>query len=109
LTFLRDRNRLAPATTEMERALDASLERAARNARGAYYVRSPDTDLYYRVVRDNGGRSVLLVPLSDDARDAISDLEVVTATMPDGTQGDAYAADIAHYERLSRLPRRVLR
>src|SRR5262249_30520760 len=55
-----------------------------RNGRGPYYVRMPDTDLYFRVVRDNGGRSVLVVPLSDAARDAIADHEVYAVTMPDG-------------------------
>lgn len=82
----------------------------SRNARPrvGYYVRSPDTDLYYRVVRDNGGRYVLLVPLTDDARDAIADHEVYPVTMPDGTEGEGYSADIAHYERVSKLPRWVL-
>lgn len=114
LDFLRERerNRVRSASGRTQRALNASLERAAgsRNARGrdGYYVRSPDTDLYYRVVRDNGGRYVLLVPLTDEARDAIADHEVYPVTMPDGTEGEGYSDDIAHYERVSKLPRWVL-
>jgi hypothetical protein len=114
LDFLRERerNRLRSASGRTQRALNASLERAAgsRNARGrsGYYVRAPDTDLYYRVVRDNGGRRVLLVPLTDEARDAIADHEVHPVTMPDGTQGEGYSADRAHYKRVSKLPRWVL-
>jgi hypothetical protein len=110
--FLREseRNRVRSGAGSTERALTASLERVAesRNARAGYYVRKPDTDLYYRVVRDNGGRYVLLVPLTDDARDAIADREVYPATMPDGTEGEAYSDDIARYERVRRLPRSVL-
>jgi hypothetical protein len=68
----------------------------------------PGTDLYFRVVRDNGGRYVLLVPLTDDARDAVADREVYTATMPDGTEGQAYSDDRNRYERVPRVPRRVL-
>lgn len=97
---------------QIERALNTSLARAAgsRNARprAGYYVRSPDSDLYYRVVRDNGGRQVLLAPLTDDARDAISDREVYEVTLPDGSGGEGYSDDIAHYERVSKLPRWVL-
>jgi hypothetical protein len=106
----RERNRLRSAPTGGERALNASLEQVAetRNARAGYYVRPPDTDLFYRVVRDNGGRSVLLVPLTDDARDAIVNHDVYVVTMPDGSQGEAYADDIARYQRVQRLPRWVL-
>jgi hypothetical protein len=105
----RERNRVRSASGRTQRALNASLERAAsRNGSASYHVRMLETKLYYRVVRANGGHSVLLVPLSDDARDAISDRQVFSVTMEDGTDGEAFSDDIARYERVSRLPRGVL-
>jgi hypothetical protein len=102
--------RVRSASGSTERALNASLEEAAesRNARGSYYVRIPDTQLYFRVVRDNGGRYVLLVPLTDDARDAIADRQLYAVTMPDGSEGEAFSDERFRYERVSRVPRSVL-
>ena len=54
----REKNRVRMASGEIEEELDANLEELAeeRNAqRAGYYVRRPDTNLYYRVVHDNGG------------------------------------------------------
>jgi hypothetical protein len=118
----RERQRALRAADEDESQLNAELEHVAdegdaatehdedepRNGRGSYYVRMPDTDLYFRVVRDHGGRSVLVVPLSDEARDAVADHPAYAVTMPDGSYGEAYHDDIARYERVSRVPRWVL-
>jgi hypothetical protein len=100
---------------KVERALNASLGRAASSARNGgagvrgYFVRWPETDLYYRVVRDNGGRRILVVPLTDEARDAVADRDAVSFMLPDGSYGDAFNVDAAHYERVSKPPRWVFR
>ena len=106
----RERNRPRSAAESMARTLNVGLERAAegRNGDGSYYARMRGTALYYRVVRDNGGRYLLLVPLTDSAHDAIADRKVYPVTMPDGTEGEAFSDDCARYERVSRLPRGVL-
>jgi hypothetical protein len=98
---------------QTEQRLNSNLESAAeqRDARrrsAGYYVRRAGTQLYYRVVQDNGGRFVLLIPLTDEALDAVADRESFTLTMPDGTAGEAFSDDIARYERVERLPKSVL-